>query len=161
VEPCAACFVLLGAWGALIPFVGPYFDCAYTPDATWDYTTGRLYLEVLPGVATTVGAARAGQRKPGDGDVRQLFVLGIPVSQVWDIPTVGTPIGDTMRQLLEYLGFFGGLGVLTVFLAAFAWGRFAVVGASEADDAFVRQAEAETAAAEEEAATAPNTPTAQ
>ena len=25
--------VLLGLWGALIPFVGPYFDLTYTPDA--------------------------------------------------------------------------------------------------------------------------------
>lgn len=52
---CGSLLVLLGAWGALIPFVGPYFDYAYTPDATWDYTTGRLYLEILPGVATAVG----------------------------------------------------------------------------------------------------------
>jgi hypothetical protein len=36
--------VLLGIWGALIPFVGPYFHYAYTPDRTWDYTTGRLWL---------------------------------------------------------------------------------------------------------------------
>ena len=24
--------MLLGAWGALVPFVGPYFGYAYTPD---------------------------------------------------------------------------------------------------------------------------------
>ena len=30
--------ILLGAWGALIPFVGPYFDFAFTPDTEW---TGR------------------------------------------------------------------------------------------------------------------------
>ena len=27
--------ILLGLWGALIPFVGPYFDFAYTPDKAW------------------------------------------------------------------------------------------------------------------------------
>ena len=27
--------VLLGAWGALVPFVGPYFHYAYTPDTAW------------------------------------------------------------------------------------------------------------------------------
>ena len=27
--------ILLGAWGALIPFVGPYFDFAFTPDTEW------------------------------------------------------------------------------------------------------------------------------
>lgn len=47
--------VLLGAWGALIPFVGPYFHYAYSPDKAWSYTTGRLWLEILPGVATALG----------------------------------------------------------------------------------------------------------
>ena len=47
--------MLLGLWGALIPFVGPYFDFAYTPDKAWTYNTGRLWLELLPGAAVFVG----------------------------------------------------------------------------------------------------------
>src|SRR4029450_3073359 len=39
--------MLLGLWGALIPFVGPYFDYAYTPDKAWTYNTGRLRLGLL------------------------------------------------------------------------------------------------------------------
>jgi hypothetical protein len=46
--------VLLGV-GAVLPFVGPYFDYGYTPDNAWDYTTGRLVLEVMPGVGPAVG----------------------------------------------------------------------------------------------------------
>ena len=42
---------LLGIWGGIIPFVGPYFNYAYTPDKAWTYTTGRLELEILPGPA--------------------------------------------------------------------------------------------------------------
>ena len=30
--------MLLGAWGAVVPFVGPYFGYAYTPDKVWVYT---------------------------------------------------------------------------------------------------------------------------
>ena len=45
--------MLLGLWGALIPFVGPYFRYAYTPDTAWTYNTGRLWLEVLPGAAAS------------------------------------------------------------------------------------------------------------
>src|SRR4029450_4119930 len=30
--------VFLGAWGALIPFIGPYFQFAYTPGTVWVYT---------------------------------------------------------------------------------------------------------------------------
>ena len=47
--------MLLGLWGALIPFVGPYFDYAYTPDKAWTYNTGRLWLELLPGAAVFLG----------------------------------------------------------------------------------------------------------
>jgi hypothetical protein len=136
--------VLLGVWGALIPFVGPYFDYAYTPANTWDYTTGRVLLEVLPGIGTVLGgllvlgsanrvAAMLG------GWLAALsgawFVLGIPLMTIWDGPTVGEPVGDTTQQVLEYVGFFAGLGVIIVFLAAFALGRFAVVGVREAERA--------------------------
>ena len=47
--------VLLGLWGALIPFVGPYFHFAYTPDTAWTYNTARLWLEILPGAAVFLG----------------------------------------------------------------------------------------------------------
>ena len=47
--------ILLGAWGALIPFVGPYFDFAFTPDQEWTWTNARGWLEVLPGAATVLG----------------------------------------------------------------------------------------------------------
>ena len=46
--------LLLGIWGALIPFVGPYFDYAYTPNSAWVRTSGRFWLELLPGIATAV-----------------------------------------------------------------------------------------------------------
>ena len=47
--------ILLGLWGALIPFVGPYFHFAYTPDTAWTYNTARLWLELLPGAAVFLG----------------------------------------------------------------------------------------------------------
>ena len=34
--------LLLGIWGALIPFVGPYFHYAYSPDSAWTWTAGRF-----------------------------------------------------------------------------------------------------------------------
>jgi hypothetical protein len=136
--------VLLGVWGALIPFVGPYFDYAYTPDNAWDYTTGRLLLEVLPGVGVvlgglvTLGSANRVVATLG-GWLAALsgawFILGVPLSAIWGSPTVGDPIGGTTRQAVEYVGFFGGLGVVIVFLAAFALGRFAVVGVRESERA--------------------------
>jgi hypothetical protein len=146
---CGTLLVLLGAWGALIPFVGPYFDYAYTPAEAWDYTDGRLMLEILPGVGAALGGLLvlgSAHRVPAmlGGLLAALsgawFVLGVPLSTIWDGPTVGSPIGGETRQVIEYLGFFGGLGVLIVFFAAFALGRFAVVGVREMER--VREAEA-------------------
>ena len=46
--------VLLGLWGALIPFVGPYFDYSFGSNSTWHYTTNRLLLDILPGALAVV-----------------------------------------------------------------------------------------------------------
>src|SRR5258708_13032036 len=45
----------LGGWGASVAFVGAYFGYAYTPDTTWTYTTGRLWVSILPGAAAFLG----------------------------------------------------------------------------------------------------------
>src|SRR5260370_106681 len=47
--------ILLGAWGGLVPFVGPYFGYAYTPDKAWHFTLARLWLEIVPGAAAVLG----------------------------------------------------------------------------------------------------------
>src|ERR1700733_12746427 len=45
----------LGIWGGIIPFGGPYFNYAYTPDKAWTYSSGRLWLEILPGAGALLG----------------------------------------------------------------------------------------------------------
>jgi hypothetical protein len=131
--------VLLGLWGAFIPFVGPYFHFAYTPDAGWTYTTARLWLEILPGAAVFLGgvlliiaasrylalfgamlAAAAGA----------WFVLGTTLSPLWNnhVPLGGSPASATVyMRIMEQLGFFSALGVVIVFIAAMAIGRIASV----------------------------------
>ncbi len=131
--------MLLGLWGALIPFVGPYFDYAYTPDKAWTYNTGRLWLELLPGAAVFFGgfllmiarsrhtalfgallAAAAGA----------WFTLGPVLSPLWNnhVPMGGTPASNTVyMRIMEQLGFFTALGVVIVFVAAMALGRIASV----------------------------------
>jgi hypothetical protein len=133
--------VLLGIWGALIPFVGPYFHFAYTPDRTWDYTAGRLWLEVVPGLAALVGGvlmllsrlrpvAVFGAWLAAVGGA--WFAVGGLLAHRWTtIPSAGTPVGGTERVVLEQIGFFIGLGVVIVFLAAAAMGRFSVVAARD------------------------------
>jgi hypothetical protein len=51
------------------------------------------------------------------------FVVGPPLAPLWDPGTLGVPLGGTTRQALEWIGFFYGLGVAIVFVAAVALGR--------------------------------------
>ncbi|MDR2984516.1 MAG: hypothetical protein LBV34_06715 [Nocardiopsaceae bacterium] len=136
-----ALLILLGAWGALVPFVGPYFGYAYTPDKTWAYTSGRLMLSVLPGalvflagvliLISDVPAAIGGFFAAVGG---AWFVVGAEVMAVVapsytpGSPVVpsGAPFGPDTMRLLENIGFYSGLGVVIVFLGALALGKAAV-----------------------------------
>ena len=112
--------ILLGAWGALVPFVGPYFHYAYTPDKAWAYNSGRLWLSVLPGAAAVLGGAWFAVGG----------ILGPTWSGTWMNP--GTPVGGTGMRAVEQLGFFTGLGIVIVLVAAMALGRCLVAAVQPA-----------------------------
>jgi hypothetical protein len=131
--------ILLGLWGALIPFIGPYFDFAYTPDKAWTYNTGRLWLELLPGAAVFLGGvflmAARGRHTALFGALLAVaagawFVLGQSLSPLWNhhVAMGGSPASSTQyMRIMEQLGFFTALGVVIVFVAAAALGRIASV----------------------------------
>ncbi len=58
------------------------------------------------------------------------FALGTIIGHAWAGSglTAGTPVGGTLTRVVEQIGFFTGLGVVIVFLAALALGRLSVVG---------------------------------
>lgn len=133
--------VLLGLWGALIPFIGPYFHFAYTPDTAWTYTTARLWLEILPGAAVFLGGIlliiATGRHIALFGALLAAaagawFVLGTTLSPLWNnhVTLGGSPASATVyMRTMEQLGFFSALGVVIVFIAAAAFGRIASVPA--------------------------------
>ena len=132
---------LLGAWGAVIPFVGPYFDYAFTPNTTWDWTAARGYLQVLPGAAAflaglillgsahRVTATMAGWLAVAAG---AWFVIGPLVAPLWRSDYLGTPVGNATDASLEQIGMFYGLGAAIVLLAGIAVGRFSLRAAEPA-----------------------------
>ena len=146
--------ILLGAWGALIPFVGPYFHFAYTPDTAWAWTWGRFFLEIVPGVTVALGGlilmisafrpvAMFGAALAAAGGA--WFAVGSLLGPVWassttlgvpgGVPAALTPglaTGGPLHMVAEHLSFFIGLGVVIVFFAAVALGRLAVVGVRDA-----------------------------
>jgi hypothetical protein len=133
--------ILLGLWGALIPFVGPYFHYAYTPDKAWTYNTARLWLEILPGAAVFLGgfllmiAARRHTALFGAllaAAAGAWFTLGTILSPLWNnhVTLGGSPAASTQyTRIMEQLGFFSALGVVVVFIAATALGRILSVPA--------------------------------
>jgi hypothetical protein len=136
--------IVLGAWGALIPFVGPHFHYAYTPDVAWSMTSGRIWLEIVPGAAAFLGglivlasslravamlgawlAALAGA----------WFAVGAILSPLWTtgaVSAIGLPIGGRLHRITEQIGFFTGLGVVIAFLAALVIGRLSVIAVRDA-----------------------------
>jgi hypothetical protein len=130
--------ILLGAWGALAPLVGPYWNWGFTPNETWSLTDGRWWFQVLPGIVTVIGglllffgtdrittsiggwlAAAAGV----------WYVIGIPLEPNLTLGSIGEPIHSSLRaSTFERVALFEGLGVLIVFVSAYALGRLAVVG---------------------------------
>ncbi|WP_174187218.1 hypothetical protein [Nocardia barduliensis] len=139
--------LLLGAWGALIPFLGPYFDFAFTPDEPWVWTAARGWLQVLPGVAAIIGgllmlasrnrlvASFGGWLAVAAGS---WFVIGPLLASPLGIGDVGDPVAtsDLKRAVLQ-LAYFYGLGALILFFAASSLGRLSVRSAR--DIAFARR----------------------
>jgi len=133
--------VLLGIWGGLIAFVGPYFHYAYTPDKAFTYTTGRLWLEILPAAGAVLGGLILGLTASRPAAIfgawlaalsGAWFVLGASLSTLWHTGgSAGQPVGDNLHRVVEQIGFFTGLGLVIVFLAAVALGRFTVIGIRE------------------------------
>ncbi|HEX3318350.1 MAG TPA: hypothetical protein VHR88_10040 [Solirubrobacteraceae bacterium] len=127
--------VVLGVWGALIPFVGPYFHYAFGNYDAWNFTASRFWLDVLPGVLAVIGGVlllTGTRRSTGilGGSLAiaggAWYAIGPSVSLLWH--GAGSPIGvatgGATRRMLEQLGYFYGIGVAIAALAAFAMGRY-------------------------------------
>ncbi len=135
--------VLLGIWGGLIPLVGPYVHYAYTPDDAWTFTSGRIWLEILPAAGTLLGglillssklrpaALFGGCLAAASG---AWFAAGSALAPLWTTatPAQGYPVGGHVAQVMEQIGFFTGLGVVIVCIASLALGRLSVVTVRDA-----------------------------
>lgn len=143
---CGVLLILLGLWGGIAPFVGPYFHFGYTPDTHWYWSLGRLYFSVIPGAAALLGGLLVlvtRNRVVGisAGLLGALggawFVVGVAfVTYVLKRSiAVGGPIvpaGATpLHSYLEQIGLFTGVGLLILFLGSLAIGRFSMLSASD------------------------------
>ncbi len=145
---CGVLLIVLGLWGGLAPFVGPYFHFGFTPDTTWHYNQGRLYYSIVPGAAALLGGLLvAGTRNRGVGVAGGLlgalggawFVAGssIVIEVLKRSVSAGVPIltatsgGQSLRAYLETVALFTGLGILILATGGVAMGRFSLVAAKD------------------------------
>ncbi|MGG7105009.1 hypothetical protein [Rhodococcus sp. 24CO] len=128
--------ILLGFWGALIPFVGPYFSFSFDPDEAWIWTSARGWLEVLPGAVTVVGGVLllliANRAVASLGAWLGVFggawfIAGPILAPVLNIENPGNPTASRPAiAALQQLAFFEGLGAVILFFGAAALGRLSL-----------------------------------
>jgi hypothetical protein len=140
--------ILLGLWGGLAPFIGPYIHFGFTPDTAWAYNQGRLYYSAVPGAAALVGGVLVlVTRNRGVGIAGG--VLGVLAGAWFGLGdgfittvlkktsiSIGSPLvpagaGVQLRTYLETISFFGGLGLVVLFFGALAVGRFSLLAAKD------------------------------
>jgi hypothetical protein len=147
--------IILGAFGALISLIGPYFDFTVGATDAWSFSDGHVWLSVVPGVAVLAGGLlltlSANRAAAGFGAWLALaggiwMVIGGQISRLWNDgeSIAGAAAGGNGQRVAEQLVFYEGLGVLITALAAFALGRLAVRSVRDAE------LEAEAAAARED-----------
>jgi hypothetical protein len=141
--------LVLGVWGGIVPFIGPYFHYSFINHQTWHWTTGRLWLEVIPGAVALIAGLelmRTGNRVSGmfagwlAAAAGTWFIAGQTVSTLWNhgVSQAGRPLGGTFLRMIEQLGYFYALGAAILFLGAVALGRFAVLAARQPLPAYGR-----------------------
>ena len=132
--------VVLGAWGALVPFIGPAFNLTIGPDETFHMTAGRFWLSLLPGVVVAIGGLMTLMSANRAGAVlgAQMalaggiwLIVGPSVSHAWtDMPgalgQAGFARGGEARRTLEVLLYFYGIGAAITAIAGVALGRLSV-----------------------------------
>lgn len=124
--------VLLGVWGGLVPFVGPYFGFGAGASA-WTWTRPFATLNVPAAAAAVLGglmllfatrsrlASLGGLLAAAGG---MWFVLGPVFQPLWH-ETSALAVdrsGPTWMQVAKVLGYHDGTGLVIVVLAGFAMG---------------------------------------
>jgi hypothetical protein len=133
-----ALLIVLGAWAALVPFIGPYFDVAFQPDpnTAWHWTADRLWLDVVPGAAAALGglvlllsanrvtASLGGWLAAAGG---AWLVVGPALSGPLSLNAMQPdPGAGRWLQAVDSLVFYFGIGAAIVLLAGLALGRLSV-----------------------------------
>ena len=128
--------ILLGIWGALIPFIGPTFGYSADGSASWTLTSSHLWLAVIPGaiafvcgflILVTAPRAVAGSGRGALSLAGLLAVLAgawfVIGPLAWSVITTAPHYfvsASPLRELGFQVGYALGTGVLLSLAGAFA-----------------------------------------
>jgi hypothetical protein len=124
--------VLLGAWGAIIPYIGPAFSYSANGNGSWAWTSAHTWLFLLPGIAAVVGGLLLLSGRPASvtASVAALLVLAAAAWFVvgpaaWPVLNHGAFFrhAATVKNLWYLIGYSMGPGVLLAFLGGVALGN--------------------------------------
>ena len=127
----ATLVILLGAWAALVAFIGPSFDYQATTASSWRWTTTNWLLHLVPGAVAVVGGLLILALWPGTSAAMRLLyrlvtlavvaagawlVIGPAVWPVIESSSAYGPSGSAWTSFLHEVGANLGPGLLIVFL---------------------------------------------
>jgi len=129
---------LLGAWGGIVPFIGPTFGYSADSAGSWHWDLAHALLSVVPGAAACVvgllimmGVTKMSHLAvTGSAGLLAViagawFVIGAVAWPVlYTVPSFFAP-GTALTELEYFIGYFGGAGCLLIALGAFVLGRSA------------------------------------
>ncbi|MGH3600470.1 MAG: hypothetical protein ACRDQH_09360 [Pseudonocardiaceae bacterium] len=144
--------LILGAWAAIVPFIGDYMNFAYTPTSTWTWTAGRGWYEVAPGAAALLGGLllllSANRAVTSLGAWLGIaggawLIIGPQLATFVDVGSTGTPTATSTGVIaLERLAYFYAVGAAILLVAAVALGRLSVRSVGDVRAARRREAAA-------------------
>lgn len=125
--------LVLGLWGALVPFIGPSFGYGMGGVAAWTWTESHATLHLAPGVAAIVGAIfllRGRRASQTFGSLLAMtggiwFVIAPSLHPLWAGQSMNGMSGmgsSAMSSALSAIGYHYGTGVLIAIVAAYTLG---------------------------------------
>lgn len=138
IEMAGLLTMLLGAWGGIVPYVGPLFGFSADGSAAWTWNLPHGFLFLLPGAVAVFSAfllmVAGGSTAPGRHRALGLIGFLVAICGAWFV--VGAfawPVihgsnffvgGSTpLREFAYWIGYSLGTGGLLIALGAFVMGR--------------------------------------
>jgi hypothetical protein len=134
--------LLVGLWGALVPFVGPTFGYQMGGVAAWTWSESHLTVHLIPGAVAVLGGALmlgSARSRVRLGALLAVlagtwFIIGPSIRPLWaggGGMSMSMSMGESVwSQIATALGYHYGTGVLIAVLAAYSLGLLVQTGAA-------------------------------